>query len=123
MVPWWSVGPSALADPCMTWRFWDEMGLAHGAMVPTWAGLVCVAQKGAQAVRLSGSVRPRPSERPREPSLMGPGGRAAGPSLAFGAGPGRSHWVTCHSAAGLALGFAANLCLKAGLARAQPVLD
>ena len=69
MVPWWSVGPSALADPCMTWRFWDEMGLAHGAMVPTWAGLVCVAQKGAQAVRLSGSVRPRPSERPREPSL------------------------------------------------------
>lgn len=77
MVPWWSVGPSALADPCMTWRFWDEMGLAHGAMVPTWAGLVCVAQKGAQAVRLSGSVRPRPSERPREPSLMGPGGEGS----------------------------------------------
>lgn len=33
-----TVGPSALADPHMTWRFWDEMGLAHGAMAPTWAG-------------------------------------------------------------------------------------
>ena len=51
------------------------------------------------------------------------GGRAAGPSLAFGAGPGHSHWVTCHSGVGLALGFAANLCLRAGLARAQPGSD
>lgn len=49
------------------------MGLAHGATALTWGGMVGVAQKGAQAVRLSGSVRPRPSERPREPSLMGPG--------------------------------------------------
>lgn len=75
-----TVGPSTVADPHMMWRFWDEMGLAHGAMAPTWAGLVHVAQKGAQAVCLSSSVRPRPSERPRGPSPMGPGvGGAAGP--------------------------------------------
>lgn len=32
-----TVGPSALADPHMTWCL-DEMGLAHGAMAPTGLG-------------------------------------------------------------------------------------
>ena len=118
------MSPSASADLRTMWLFCDEMGLEHGATDPKWAGLVCISQKGVQAIHLSGWVRLCPSERSREPSPMGPRvGGAAGPSLACEAGPGRSHWVICHSGVGFAPGGAANLCPRAGPTRARAVSD